>query len=296
MKFSRSLLTLCSLLVGLQGAVSPVQANSTLAQRSRLLPPPPPEHSTSLDFSLLGNGLLNLIRGRVYHTESTIALRADCGTDRVQLNYRLNSITQYPDRFRTEITFLQPNGDPVFQVQLINNGETVWFHRSDRNRYTERETSNFLENAPHLYIMLGFLNFFYMRTPAPIKAQIDQGMRPIDTILAAFLSGSPEDQTIANVTLGNQRIHRLYEFKNPPSLIARFFVDPYQNRITQTDFTVRDGEQELNLVETVHHRVEHPLFPPSHFNFVPPPEAREVDRLNIEPFRALENCFQPFAE
>ncbi len=266
-------------------AVSPKvaqdDANFVLAQTN------PTSQTATSPLVQAGKGLLSLER---YELESVMKITGDIPGTSFTSDAKIKTIVEAPNKFRSEITFISPNGLQGKAYDIISDGNLVWIYNYASNQYSVSDFKPFLQTREGF--LVGALSYFYLNTRSNIGSS---------KIIANFLAKLPEDrllkyfQRFSNLDLQNSVIrdetiegkaYKAYDIDaTNRGFQATAYINPEKGNLERVHLSgTKDGLQLAGKEQIINQAIPE-SFAEDTFVFDPPEEAEQVEQqLIIAPF------------
>lgn len=234
-----------------------------------------------------GKGLLSLER---YELESVMAITGDIPGASFASDAKIKTIVEAPNKFKSEITFVSPNGLEGKAYDIISDGEQVWIYNYANNQYSISDFKTFLQTREGF--LVGALSYFYLNTRSNIGSS---------NIIANFLAKLPEDrllryfQRFSNLDLQNSVIrdetiegksYKAYDIDaTNKGFQATTYINPEQGNLERVDLSgTKDGLQLASKEQIINQTIPE-SFADDTFVFNPPDDAEQVEQqITITPF------------
>lgn len=194
---------------------------------------------------------------------------------------RIDVTVKRPNRFRSEITMIKPDGSPGGRYVAVSDGARVWIHRPGMKQYAVVPRARF-EAARDDLTVLGLVGllFFNDELLGGISAMTPENKQAVLTDLTRAgmrLSGTKE--SVGGID------YSAFTLEMPKEGITmRFFVEPRNATIRQMEMTIKDKSSDIVIKETVRSQTPAPELTANTFRFTPPRGDKQVKELPVEPF------------
>ena len=232
------------------------------------------------DLALLAKVIRLFLKDDIYQTESDIQVNIESGNTTVQSSAKVTTISQFPNKFRSEISFTKPGEKTSITTLVISDGRQVWLYRADLKQYQVVSYSDFSKHPDKFW--LGFSNMIYAEIPSEARQYVAQGDASSTKVAEAVglelkgLKGKLQ-------TLGSQSLY-VYEYKDgKEGFTFSAFVEPQTATLKQLQITVGASGVDLGVTEQILQRIANPPIAPNIFTFSPSAGAIQVKSLPIGP-------------
>lgn len=233
------------------------------------------------DLALLGTALQRFFEHASYETTAEIRINSVAGNTSVQSSVSVRTIAQHPNRFRSEITFTNPD-QPETKVTtlVVSNGQRVWLYRPDVKQYQVLTYDQFDQYDDSYW--LGFSAMFYGQIPADVRQAIGQTAATGPQIMTE-LGVELKDLQGGLQMLENSPSY-VYRYRNPQEgMTFSAFIEPTSAKLQQLQAEGRFEGADVTITERIRSRTPNPAIAPNTFTFSPPPGAKAVKTLRIGP-------------
>lgn len=232
------------------------------------------------DLALLAKLITGFFKGNDYQTASSLDVNAVIGTTTVTSKAQIQTIAQFPNKFRTEISFAKPGEPTQVKTLVVSNGTRVWVYRADLKQYAVFPYAKF--DALDDSYWIGFSTMMFAQIPLDVKQLVAQGVLSDAEVLKKIglelgdLSGSSQ-------TIDKQNFYA-YEY-NDVKEGYRFgaLVEPKSAVLKQLRIVGKYEGSDITMIEQIRSRVSTPPASASTFTFAPPKGAKKVTTLAIGP-------------
>jgi len=237
--------------------------------------------SNQPDMALLAKVIQQFLKNASYETTSEIRVSSVTGNTSVQTSAQVKTIAQYPNKFRSEITFANPDkpGTTV-TATAISNGKQVWLYRPDLRQYQVLTLKQFDDFDDSYW--LGFSNLMFTQAPNELRQFVGASEANSAQLVQAIglelkdLQGAPQ-------TVDNQPLY-VYQYKDPKeSFTYSAFVEQASAAVRRFQISGRTDGADVLIVENITNRTPNPTIAPNTFTFSPPAGAKQVKKLAIGP-------------
>lgn len=241
--------------------------------------------SESLDVDLLAKTVSNFVRSDRYQTESDVQIKGTTSGASYTFYVQINTITQFPNKFRSEIAFAQPNSSAGPKYLVVSDGNQVTVYRADSGQYATMSYQAFKDSNDSF--LMGISSYMFLDLPPDLREMIVQDQLS-ETQLVASLNQLVSSSS--NALAGGQRDLMgknayVYEFSDPKGgLGISVFVDPTTATVERIEIAGEDSGLDIGLSEQIIRRTDNPVITADTFRFVPPAESTKVEALPIQPF------------
>ena len=238
------------------------------------------QRSSSPDLLLLSKVITGFLKSDDYQTQSAINVNAVIGNTTVTSEAQVQTTAQFPNKFRTEISFAKPGAQTSVKTLVISDGTRVWVYRADLKQYAVFSFKAFDQLEDSYWI--GFATTIFSQTPPEAKAAVAKGalsnadsMQKIGLELNA-LKGEPR-------TIDQQSFYT-YEYKDANrGLLFSAFVEPDSALLKQLRIAGKYQDVDITMVERILSRVAIAPASANTFAFTPPKGAKKVKALALGP-------------
>ena len=243
---------------------------------------------STVDLTLLANTVRNFLTSETYQTQSAMEINMTASGLSLTFLVEIDTITQSPDKFRSEITFLPSFQSPeTIKYTVVADGEQVWIYRPDLEQYAVTNSEAFSE-----MFLIGFSSLIFLEFSTSIRESFPEAEinnENIVNLVEIFLKSNDFQSDAPHLSGGRQifqdKEYYRYEYRVPEEeLLFNAFVDPETATLEQLQFTVEDEGINFVFTEQIIQRIAEPLITADTFSFSPPPGATMVDSLSIDPF------------
>ena len=236
--------------------------------------------SSKPDLALLSKVITGFLKSDAYQTKSTMNVNAVIGNTTVTSEAQIQTTAQFPNKFRTEISFAKPGAPIQVKTLIVSDGKRVWAYRADLKQYAVFSFKAFDELEDSYWI--GFTTTMFSQTPTEAKTIVANGalsdadlMQKIGLELGA-LNGAPR-------TVDNQNFY-VYEYKDAKQgFLLSAFVEPDSASLKQLQITGKYQDSDITMVERILSRIAIAPVSGNTFTFTPPKGTKKVKTLAIGP-------------
>lgn len=237
--------------------------------------------SNQPDMALLAKVIQQFLKNASYETISEIRVSSVTGNTTVQTSAQVRTIAQYPNKFRSEITFANPDkpGTTVTAI-VISNGSQVWLYRPDLKQYQVMTFKQF-DNFDDSY-WLGFSNLMFTQAPAELR-QFVSASEANSAQLVQAIGLELKDLQGATQNVNNQALY-VYQYKDPKeNFTYSAFVDQATAAVQRFQIAGRTDGTDVVIIENIVNRTSNPTIAATTFTFSPPAGTKQVKTLAIGP-------------
>ncbi|MDX2230230.1 MAG: hypothetical protein NW220_11370 [Leptolyngbyaceae cyanobacterium bins.349] len=233
------------------------------------------------DLALLAKVIQRFLNSASYETRSVVQVNGVTGSTTVQTAVNVKTIAQHPHRFRSEITFANPDQPSQSLTTLVvSNGQQVWFYRPDLKQYQTMTYQEFEQFDDGYW--LGFSTMIYGQVPPDVRQAISQSATTSTEVVQAVGLELKELQGSTQTVEG--RPLYVYRYKDAKEgFLFSAFVTPDTANIERMQMTGKSDGTDILVAEQILSRTANPAIAPSTFTFTPPPGTRQVKALPIGP-------------
>ena len=232
------------------------------------------------DLSLLSKVITGFLKSDAYQTQSTMNVKAVIGNTTVASEAEIQTIAQFPNKFRTEVSFAKPGTQTQVKTLIISDGKRVWAYRADLKQYAVLTYEKFDQLEDSYWI--GFATTIFSQTPPEAKAAVAKGalsdadsMQKIGLELNA-LKGEPR-------TVDRQNFYT-YEYKDANrGFLLSASVEPDSALLKQLQIVGKYQDADITMVERILSRVAIAPVAANTFTFTPPKGTKKVKALALGP-------------
>ncbi|UJB70366.1 hypothetical protein HRE53_04430 [Acaryochloris sp. 'Moss Beach'] len=242
-----------------------------------------------MDYGLLVRAMRQFLANDRYLLKSELTLKAKTpGADLVSVA-QIQTISEEPNRFRTQITFMEQTGEVGREYLLVSNGQQVWTHDLTNNVYAIISYQKF-QNANDNFLsgMLSRL-FSTIRNSAGkdnisllVNVPEDKLVEILETKLAPNQAGlQSETQYLEGAK------YTTYSYLDQAKgYQLQAYIDALTSEIKYLQMASQDHQTlNFNIQEKVIHYTNPPSVPADAFRFVPPTGAKlQKTPISINPF------------
>ncbi|NER94460.1 MAG: hypothetical protein F6J86_11570 [Symploca sp. SIO1B1] len=292
MNFLQTVVTIFGVTATISGVCSTVYAQLPQIEQAQTSYPLKQETVSQLeeklDLSLLANTVTNFLRSESYQTQSEMEISMTAPGLSLKYLVEIETFTQAPDKFRSEITFLPSfeSSTPV-NYTVVADGSQIWIYRPDLQQYAVTNSADFSE-----MFLTGFSSLIFLEFSASIRESFPEAEithENIVDLIEVTLKSNNFQSNDPNLNSGKQTVqdkeYYIYEYTVPEEeLLFKAFVDPETAILNQLQFALKDEESNFVFTEQIVQRIANPLITADTFSFSPPQGAIMVESLSIRPF------------
>lgn len=245
------------------------------------------------DLSLLAEATTNFLKGEAFQTESITEISSTGRASEFKVQFRTTTIAQAPDRFRAEISLVQPSAQAATtatdatateanKTLVISDGRVVWIYRPDLKQYTSMPYPQF--DRRNDTFSVGMSSMLFLLIAPELQPLARQGLLTDETVKAQLNALSTAD-----LKGGAQRIKGedlfVYEYRDRQNRYRySAAIHPLDKTLRQVELTGNAAGSSFTLTEMIQKRIANPPVIADTFRFTPPQDAKQVGSLEIMPF------------
>lgn len=237
--------------------------------------------SNQADLTLLAKVIRQFLQSSTYQTEANIQVSAVTGGTTVQSSARVKTLAEYPNKFRSEVTFAQPtDSSKTITTLVVSDGTQVWIYRPDLKQFQVLKSDEF-DNVEDNY-WLGFANMIYSQVPADARKYIIQSEASSNEVVKA-MGLELKDLQGKSQTVNQQSLY-VYDYKDAKEgFTFSAAISPETALLKQLKVAGKAEGMDITITEDILQRSENPTITQSTFKFVPPAGTQKVETLSIGP-------------
>lgn len=241
--------------------------------------------SNQPDLDLLAKTVANFVKSERYQTESELQLNATSSGTTLKSSAQVKTLAQSPQQFRSEITFGTPGSSGGRQYIVVSNGKQVWIYQPDLKQYAVSDYANF--NKSDNSFLIGMSSSLFLEIAPEFKSMRVQGSISDQNIREVLVEMLRSENAL--IKGGRRSIegrdYYVYEYTDPKEgYTINALVAPAQATVEQLRIMSKSEGVDVVINEKILRRVENPPLTPDTFNFAPPPGAKKVKSISLEPF------------
>lgn len=241
--------------------------------------------SNQPDLDLLAKTVANFVKSERYQTESELELNATSSGTTLRSSAQVKTLAQAPQQFRSEITFETPGRSGGRQYIVVSNGKQVWIYQPDLKQYAVSDYATF--NKSDNSFLIGMSSSLFLEIAPEFKSMRVQGSISDQNIREVLVEMLRSENAL--ITGGRSSIegrdYYVYEYTDPKEgYTINALVAPDQATVEQIRIMSKSEGVDVVINEKILRRVENPAITPDTFNFAPPPGAKKVKSISLEPF------------
>ena len=188
-----------------------------------------------------------------------------------------------PGKFRSTVTMYAPDGGQGARYLVVNDGAKVFTYRPGARQYSTATRKAWEASDEDLPVLGLFGSAFMEGFLSDVAKGLGGGdsKTTLETLktMGLTLTGSPE--TVDGAELYAYTL----DFGGAENTTYRFLIDPAAAVIKQVELKTKDRKMELVMKEKILRLWPTPTIPAGTFRFAPPPGAKKVNQLTVEPFK-----------
>ena len=225
-----------------------------------------------------------------YELESVMEITGDIPGTSFVSDAKIKTIVEAPNKFKSQVTFVSPNGLEGKTYDIISNGSQVWIYDYSTSQYSVSDFKPFLQTREGF--LIGALSYFYLNTRSNIGSS---------NIIANFLAKLPEQQllqyfqrfskldlqssVIRDETIAG-KTYKAYDIDaTTRGFKATAYIDSERGNLARVHLSgAKDGLQLASEEQVVNQTIPESI-PEDTFMFNPPENAEQVEQqITIAPF------------
>lgn len=210
-----------------------------------------------------------------YLTESKSIITAKNTVGNFQVKLSSKTIAQTGAKFRSEITFIQPEYRSKLVYVVISDGEQVWTYIPQLKQYSVTAVDEFKES-----FLIGISSVVFMQFPENARKKIAQNQSSEDVLQAIGL----RDYSSLKVEQGiieNQQVSVYRYFDPKDGFNFSSFIESASGILKQLQFSGENKGYDILITEKILQRTPAPEITSETFQFIPPADVQQVESLNI---------------
>jgi outer membrane lipoprotein-sorting protein len=238
------------------------------------------QRASNPDLALLSKVITGFLKSDDYQTQSTMNVDAVIGNTTVSSEAQIQTTAQFPNKFRTEVSFAKPGAQTPVKTLIISDGERVWVYRADLKQYAVFSFKAFDQLDDSYWI--GFTTTMFAQAPPEAKTVIAKGalsdadLRQKIGLELSALNGGPR-------TIDNQNFYA-YEYKDAKqNFLLSAFVEPSSAVLKELRIDGKYEDSDITMVERILSRVAIAPVSANTFTFTPPKGTKKVKALALGP-------------
>ncbi len=270
--------------VSLSQTVEPTQTKGLDAQS---------EASKDINFELLVRSAFELLRNRQYSRESEITISGGDEFTSLQALSKIKTIAEAPNKFRTDISVLDSQGEVQNQFLVISDGNQVWISNPNEGIYSVSDYASFSKSKDDF--MVGPV----LRITSMLDSGVGDRVRQIqdsqsEDSLVKFVEAelqkyvgqlSKDKGTLSLTEQEGYQVYSYFDLQKNFNFSAH--ISPEQQSIAQVDMNGQEKGINFKLKEKVLNTMPLQSIPDNTFTFTPPPNAKRQDKqISLIPFPA----------
>lgn len=235
------------------------------------------------DLALFRKSVSALAQVRTLESDSDMRVNAIGAGASVTYRERIRITAQRPNKFHSEITLLRPNGGVGARYVVVSDGSRVWTYRPGLGQYSVASRAEF-ENRDNDFPALGlYAGALFLSDASAVTAftgTASQDSAQTQTALRSM--GMTLTSQTTKLDNADYQVFKLNMGKG--GFTYTFFVHPQSAALTLVEMKTRQEPLEMQVMERVNRSSTLSLPSDSLFRFTPPPGARKVAQIAIQPF------------
>ena len=225
-----------------------------------------------------------------YELESVMEITGDIPGTSFVSDAKIQTTVEAPNKFKSQITFVSPNGLEGKAYELVSDGSQVWIYNYATNQYSVSDFKPFLQTREGF--LVGTLSYFYLNTRSNIGSS---------KIIANFLAKLPEPQLLkyfqrfGKLDLQNSvirdetiegTVYKAYDIDAAnKGFRAVAYIDPERENLARVHLSrTKDGLQLASKEQIINQTIPESFLKDT-FIFNPPENAQQVEQqITIAPF------------
>jgi outer membrane lipoprotein-sorting protein len=233
---------------------------------------------TKLDKDLFVKALKNFFGSSSYLTESESWMQVKTGAADITFKIKTKTIAQSGKKFSSQIVFDDSTKKKEYLV--ISDGQTVWIYESALKQYSMIGYDDFRES-----FFIGLSSLLFTEIPEDARAEISKNKSSNEEIIAAIGLNNTGQQLKQEKSLIDNQEMVVYRYKDPKDdMEMSGFVEPLQGSVKQIQMAGQSEGFNILMNEKIVQRTPNPTITDQTFKFSPPPGAKKVKSVSIEPF------------
>lgn len=280
---------LAAITVGLLAQPSLAESHVRQPPRSLAKKPLRQPLSKQVDYGPLIRAMRQFLAQDRYLLESKLTLSAKTPGANLESAVQIRTISEEPNKFRTQISFMNKQGAVGKEYLMVSDGKQVWTHNLGDNIYSVVDYPQFKnDNDNFLSGMLSRL-FSTIRNTAGrdnISLLVNVPEAQLIKILETKLT-----KDVVGLTSGTQRLqgeeYTMYSYLDAKKgYRMNAFIDPLTSEIRYFQIVSHSNQKfDIDVQEQVLQYTTPTSVPADAFQFVPPPDAQlQKTPLSMNPF------------
>lgn len=242
-----------------------------------------PTTSSGLDLTALKKALAPFALKGPIQSESDFQMSGSAKGMNFTFREHLKIIAKQPGRFHADIALLSAEGAPQARYQVISDGLKVWTYEPGVKKYSVVSRQAFGEANDDLTALGIAVGSFYIGDAASMVSGLsvvtkDNSAMVLDVLKnnGIKLTGKSESVDGAETFVYTMAVVK-------EGLGYRFAVQPETGALNRVELSGKHGGVTIALSEKNLHIAPASGVTPASFRFTPPPDAKKVKALSIEP-------------
>lgn len=240
----------------------------------------------SKDFQLLIKAVRKFLATNIAQIESQLNIRGDFSGGSFAFSTQINTIVEAPRKFRSEIVFTNANGRIGKEYVVVSDGNKVWIHSLQEEKYSIMTYESFIESNDDF--LIGMLSSLFLEVLENTE-KIDL-LREIseDELIEAFNNNLDTD--ITQIKSDQETIEKnqytTYSYSDlEKGFTLKAFINSTNAEIEYINLTGLDDEVSVVIEEKIIKKTNLQDISSDTFRFLPPINVQKVDEpISIEPF------------
>lgn len=232
------------------------------------------------DLPLLSRVITAFLKSDAYQTQSTMNVNAVIGNTTVTSDAQIQTTAQFPNKFRTEVSFAKPGTKTQIKTLIVSDGKLVWVYRADLKQYAVFPYEKFDQLEDSYWI--GFATTMFSQTPPEAKTLVAKDALS-DTNLLKDIGLELGDLKGGTRTVDSQTFYA-YEYNDAKQgFLMSAFVEPDSAVLKQLRLAGKYQDFDVSMVERILSRVAIAPVSANTFTFTPPKGTKKVKALALGP-------------
>lgn len=237
--------------------------------------------------NLLSRALGEFLASDRYLMQSELKVTGKFTGGSISVSAGVKTIIEKSNKIRSQITFHRSDGSVGSQYLVVSNGDRVWIYDRKQKVYSVMSYKNFVEYNETF--LIGLLTNISLEIQENTKNDLiwqNFSKAELTKAIEAELQANHQAVKSETRTLA-QTQYKTYEYILPESNYKiTAYVKPATAAIEQLHLLVREEDINVFIKEKVIQKQILPSVDSKAFQFVPPEDAKQVDKpLSITPFQ-----------